>query len=111
VRILLHALAPDVVPWGSANRERHGTLLASWTQCDHLLPWWLDGSATAENLVTACAGCQWGKHHRTLEQVGIESPLNRSPKRSSWRGLTEFVPPLRRLVKARGLKVPKLKAC
>ena len=111
VRILLNALVPDVIPWGKANRQRHGTLLAAWTQCDHLLPWWLAGSASPENLVTACAGCQWGKHHRTLEQVGIENPLGRAPKASGWLGLTGFVPTLKELVRSRNVKMPALKPC
>lgn len=40
---------------------------------DHVLPWSLGGSHTAENLVVACAACNWSKGGKTLaEWMGAE---------------------------------------
>ena len=78
------------------NTERHGAVLAFRANVDHVFPWNLGGTTTADNLVAACWCCNYGKANFTLEQLGLRDPRNsqiRPPTR--WSGLTELIPALK----------------
>jgi 5-methylcytosine-specific restriction endonuclease McrA len=81
-------LGEDVLPWGSTNASRHGTLFLARAEYDHVVPVSLGGSNTAENLVTACPSCNYGKDRWSIEELGIDDPRSRPVPEIEWDGLT-----------------------
>jgi hypothetical protein len=50
--------------------------LWQWASVDHVVPGSHFGPTTLENLVTSCAGCNYGKFDWTLEQLDVVDPRN-----------------------------------
>lgn len=94
-KILRDLLGPEVVSWGASDRLRQGTALAAWTQYDHVVPIAMHGRDEEQNLVTACACCNFGKDQYTLAELGLDDPRDRLPIADPWDGLTSLLPPLR----------------
>lgn len=96
-------VGPENFPLGRPNAARHRAALASVAQFDHVLPYQLGGPTTADNVVTACWACNYGKDGYTLAQLGIRDPREREPRRSNWDGLSSLFPtsPIRRSRPAR----------
>lgn len=90
IRNRLHQAYPAAVPWGRANHLCHAALLAMWAQYDHVTPYSQGGDNALANLVVACAPCNFGKWHYSLEQLGIADPRLRPPTKSDWDGLERF---------------------
>jgi len=79
------------------NSKRNGLTLGLRGVADHVEPYASGGETSLENLVTSCYSCNFGKAGYTLEQLGIEDPRLRPPVQDDWRGLTEFLPSLKRI--------------
>ncbi len=76
--------------WGRKNHEQHAAFQAMWAQYDHILPHAKGGTNDLENLVVACAPCNFGRMDFTLEQVRLADPRNFAPRVSEWDGLERF---------------------
>jgi 5-methylcytosine-specific restriction endonuclease McrA len=74
---------------GKTNLTTHGIIHISWPVADHVIPWNLGGRTDLNNLVSACAACNYGKDGNTIEQLGIENPFNRPPVMNGWNGLLD----------------------
>ncbi len=77
------------------NSKRNGLTLGLRGVADHVEPFASGGETSADNLVTSCYSCNFGKAGYTLEQMGIEDPRLRQPANDSWNGLIEFLPALK----------------
>lgn len=98
VRQHLHSIYPDALPWGRTNASQHAAFQALWAQYDHILPHARGGTNALDNMVIACAACNFGRMDFTLEEVGIEDPRRRPIKHSDWNGL-EYVLPFAKQVR------------
>ena len=58
---------------------------------DHVVPHARGGETTAENLVTACGCCNYGKKSRTLTEVGLSDPRGRPAVVDGWDGLMRVI--------------------
>lgn len=91
IREAAKAEYPDAVQWGRKNSAQHAVFQAMWLQYDHLIPHARGGNNNIENIVIACAPCNYGRGHRLIEQVGVCNPFERSPVKSQWDGLERFI--------------------
>jgi 5-methylcytosine-specific restriction endonuclease McrA len=87
VRKLLHALYPDVLPWAAGNINQHAAFQVLWLQYDHLVPHARGGSNDLDNMLIACAACNFGRMQYTLEEVGFAPVSSIERTHSSWDGL------------------------
>ena len=83
---------------GSTNLTTHGIIHATWPVADHVVPWNIGGKTTPNNLVSSCAGCNYGKDGYTCEQLGISNPFNRPPINDDWSGLSALAAELKSVV-------------
>ena len=65
------------LPLGRTNLTRSGFYLMFVATLDHVMPWSLGGRTDESNLVTSCWSCNYGKADFTVEQIGINNPLDR----------------------------------
>ena len=79
------------------NSKRNGLTLGLRGVADHVDPYASGGETEAENLVTSCYSCNFGKAGYSLDQMGLEDPRERKSIDDEWRGLTEFLPALREI--------------
>ena len=71
----LHALVGDeAFAMGRTNLTRSGAMIATRATADHVIPRSQGGETTADNLVTACWPCQFGKAEFSPRQLGLEDP-------------------------------------
>jgi hypothetical protein len=91
VRNLLRKAYPTALPWGRTNLSQHAGFQAMWAQYDHLLAHARGGNNTEQNIVVACAPCNFGRMHHSLSEVGLTDPRDRAPVRSSWDGLERLL--------------------
>jgi hypothetical protein len=97
VRQFLKIAYPDVLHWGNRNIDQHAAFQVMWLQYDHLLPHARGGSNDLENMLIACASCNFGRMNYTLEEVGF-APLGVSPDIASpWDGLERVLSPAKRI--------------
>lgn len=89
-RVRIRVFYPDALPWGRRNIDQHAAFQAMWLQYDHLLPHARGGTNDLDNIVIACAPCNYARMNRTLEEVGLVDPRSRSAITSSWDGLERF---------------------
>lgn len=90
VRERIRKIYPDGLPWPRRNEGQHAAFQAMWVQYDHLLPHSRGGDSSLDNMVIACAPCNFGRARYTLEEVGLIDPTTRDPVRSTWDGLERF---------------------
>ena len=90
VRKMICAAYPVAVAWGNTNETQHAAFQAMWAQYDHILPHARGGNNELENIVLACAACNFGRMSFVLEEVGLFDPRETSPRKSSWDGLERF---------------------
>lgn len=69
---------------------RHGIFSLCQATFDHILPHQLGGKNSAENLISSCFSCNFGKQYWTLEQLGLTDPRTHQIRRDGWRGLTDL---------------------
>ena len=81
---------PRSMRWGRKESEQHAAFQAMWAQYDHVLPHALGGTNDLDNLVLACAACNFGRGGYSLHDVGVEDPRTRAIPPSSWDGLERF---------------------
>jgi hypothetical protein len=91
VRKTLTATYPDVLPWGRTNASQHAAFQVMWMQFDHVVPHARGGNNSIENVVIACAGCNFARMNWTLEEVGLSDPREREPVKSLWDGLARIL--------------------
>lgn len=90
IRSRIGQVYPTALPWGHQNVEQHSAFQAMWAQYDHVIPYARGGTNDLENLVIACAPCNFGRMNYTLEEVGLDDPRCREPVPSYWDGLERF---------------------
>lgn len=78
----------------STDSDRHGAVQAFRANFDHVTPANLGGSSDAENIVTCCWSCNYGKDRFTVDQIAMDDPRDRQPERFEWRGLIDVAPEL-----------------
>lgn len=76
VRKIQELVGPANLPTSRSNYVAHGTLRAFYCSFDHVLPVSRGGRNEIRNVVTACYPCNFGKDSFTLEQLGLDSPLD-----------------------------------
>ena len=78
---------PELIA-GRTDESRHGLYLMLMASYDHVQPVNQEGTNDAENLVTACWCCQFGKHKYSLDDLGLTGPISLElVKSDSWVGL------------------------
>lgn len=87
VRRRLHALYPGALPWGRKNTEQHAAFQAMWLQYDHILPHARGGTNDFDNLIIACAPCNYARMNYTLAEVGLNDPSKVPRVQLEWDGL------------------------
>lgn len=75
--------------WGSTNEARHAAI-AVIGSADHVNPWSSGGATVLDNLVTACACCQYGLGAFARTAIGVGDPRVRAPVLDDWDGLTRL---------------------
>ena len=83
--------APDAARQGSTNETRHFGISNLTASIDHIVPYSRGGTNDADNLVTACPTCNYGRGAWLLEEVEIENPFNYPPIVDEWDGLTRLL--------------------
>lgn len=81
---------PELRIWGNSNATQHAAFQALWLQYDHIIPASFGGSNEIDNIVTACAGCNYIKMHFHIEEIGILNPLDFEVFKTNWDGLVRF---------------------
>jgi hypothetical protein len=89
-RTRIKTVYPSALSWGDKENDQHAAFQAMWAQYDHLVPHAMGGTNTLDNVVLACAPCNFGRGGYSLEEVGIADPRTRAPSRSLWDGLERF---------------------
>jgi 5-methylcytosine-specific restriction endonuclease McrA len=90
VRARICRIYSESAPWGRTNASQHAALQAMMLQYDHLLPHARGGTNDLVNVVITCAPCNYGRWNRTLDEVGLDNPLEHAPVQSAWDGLERF---------------------
>jgi 5-methylcytosine-specific restriction endonuclease McrA len=91
VRRAIRLAYPVELRWGDKNSEQHAAFQCMWLQFDHLLPHSRGGDNSLENVLIACAPCNNGRGHWTLEEVGLHDPRATPVMNSAWDGLERFL--------------------
>lgn len=91
LKALINALNTHEFRRGPRNVDTHGLLCIFYPSADHVVPWNQGGRTDFNNLITSCVPCNFGKDRFTLEQIGIENPLDRNPKSDGWDGLLSLL--------------------
>lgn len=102
----LSLLFPEELPWHANWKvtETHPAYFTLTSSCDHLLAGTRHGEwGGEENLVTACARCNYSKSSYTLEELGWETPISRP---SPWMGLTDVYSALFEIARGQGKTSP-----
>lgn len=81
---------PEETRWSAPEFERHAALYALASSLDHVVPHRRGGTNSADNFVTACYGCQFGRGEWSLEEVEVEDPRLHVPRIDYWDGLTRL---------------------
>lgn len=88
IRKIVQRLYPDDVPWNPrVPAQQHSGFQITWLQFDHVEPHSHGGRSSVDNVVIACALCNFGKDRFTLRQLDIEDPRKREPIKSDFDGL------------------------
>jgi len=91
IREYLRRSYPETNVWGRRNCEQHAALQCMWAQYDHLVPHSRGGDNSLKNLVVTCAPCNYGRMQYTLEEAGLQNPLERPARSGSWQGLENLL--------------------
>lgn len=106
VRKELNRLYPEAAQWNARNgKEQHRGLQLMWLQYDHVKVHSRGGETTLENLVVACAACNFGRDRYTLEEMRLSDPRTniRLPTwdgRRTWTGLELIFPESKQFVQS-----------
>lgn len=90
VRKALNRLYPAAARWtGIKAHEQHRGLQVMWLQYDHVVVHSRGGETSMENLVVACAACNYGRDRFMMSEVGLRDP-RRHPRSPNWHGCLEW---------------------
>lgn len=78
------------------NAQQHGVVHAFKIVADHVVPHCRGGRTDMDNLVSACAGCNYGKASYTVGELAITDPRDRPPCGDDWDGMLALLPGLKR---------------
>ncbi len=104
VRKELSRLYPGEARWASTlTQDQHRGLQVLWLQYDHVVVHSRGGETTMENIVVACAACNYGRDRYMLAEVGFLDPREhiRRPEwqgRLHWDGLERILPESKRFL-------------
>lgn len=95
IRRLVSMAYPSAVTWGATNDAQHAAFQCMWLQFDHVLPNSRGGDSSPQNVVVACAPCNFGRMEATLEEARVQNPFaTESPAvwdgHLDWQGLEPF---------------------
>lgn len=91
IRKLAHRWYPDAVPWEPYDpAKQHAAFACCWLQFDHVVPHSHGGRSSLDNVVVACALCNFGKDKYTLRQLNVFDPRLSPPVVCDWDGLQRF---------------------
>lgn len=85
------AVGTNFFPTKKGNYTRHGIIMCFSATLDHVLPVRLGGATNANNLVTACRCCNYGKADFSLAELSLQDPRDREILDGPWLGLTEII--------------------
>jgi len=91
IRERIRKVYPVALRWGLTNAQQHAAFQLMWAYADHVTPHARGGTSDIANLVVTCAGCNFGRRHYTLEEVGLVDPRAHELVRSTWDGLERFL--------------------
>lgn len=106
VRKALNRLYSEAARWKSIDeKDQHRGLQVMWLQYDHVVVHSRGGQTAMENLVVACAACNFGRDKYTLEEMRLSDPRKnvRLPTwdgRRTWTGLEMILPESERCVQS-----------
>jgi 5-methylcytosine-specific restriction endonuclease McrA len=106
IRKCINKLYPSAARWTSPKEtDQHRGLQVMWMQFDHLLVHSRGGATDLENLVVACAACNFGRDRFTLDEMRLTDPridvrLPSWEGRHTWDGLEILLPEPLRYVQA-----------
>lgn len=83
------------------NLARHGIVLAFRANADHVVPWNYGGRTNAENLVTCCWSCNYGKAGYSIDEIMLHDPRKNNFKNAGWQGLEEYMDVLKSVRKVK----------
>jgi 5-methylcytosine-specific restriction endonuclease McrA len=89
-RAMIAAL-PQSICWTGPDLRRHAAFYALSATLDHVVPHALGGTNDAENLVTTCWPCNFGRMDRLISEVGLIDPRTHPPILDRWDGLRRLV--------------------
>jgi len=87
IRKKLVQLYPKTVKWGRKNYDQHAALQCMWLQFDHILPHSRGGNNDLNNIVIACAPCNFGRMDNLLVEMNLTDPREREFQKTYWNGL------------------------
>lgn len=102
IRKELNKLYPEAARWTSARaQDQHRGLQVLWLQYDHVVVHSRGGETSMDNIVVACAACNFGRDRYMLAEVGLRDPREhiRIPTwngRDGWDGLERLLPESKR---------------
>lgn len=95
IRQLLVKTYPTAVGWGKTNETQHAAFQSMWLQYDHVLPNSRGGHSGVDNIIVACAACNFGRMETTLAEANLIDPFSLPPpirwnRYAEWNGLEDF---------------------
>lgn len=87
IRNRLRREYPLALRWAAAVTEQHRAFQCLWRQYDHIVPHARGGDSSLDNMVIACAPCNFGRAGYTLEEVGLIDPRQTPVQQLPWDGL------------------------
>lgn len=81
---------PEHFRHSQRNDDCHGLTLCSAASLDHVVPHAGGGDNEANNLVTACWPCQFGRGSDPIERLDLNDPRDRPPTVGDWDGCAWF---------------------
>ena len=91
IRIAIHRLYPQEVPWGSANASQHAGFQCVWAQYDHAFAHSHGGMSDLANVFLTCAACNDGRGNFLLGEQDLTHPDLHPPRTGPWDGLERFL--------------------
>lgn len=82
---------PDSARWTDVAANQHRFFQAANLQYDHIVPHSRGGESSVENMVIACAVCNYGRMSYMLDEMNLLDPRAHATRQSAWDGLQGFL--------------------